>query len=42
MPKGNKIEVDGVVIELLPSTWFNVKIMWVCLLLGIRSHFNTF
>lgn len=26
MPKGNKIEVDGVVVETLPSACFRVKI----------------
>ena len=26
MPKGNKIEVDGVVIENLPSTCFQIRI----------------
>jgi len=26
MPKGNKIDVDGVVVELLPSACFKVKI----------------
>ncbi len=26
MPKGNKIEVDGVVVETLPGTCFNIKI----------------
>ena len=26
MPKGNKIEVDGVVLETLPSTCFKIRI----------------
>lgn len=26
MPKGNKTEVDGVVTETLPSTWFKIRI----------------
>lgn len=26
MPKGNKIEVDGIVIEQLPSACFNIRI----------------
>lgn len=26
MPKGNKIEVDGVVIECLPSACFTIKL----------------
>lgn len=26
MPKGNKIEVDGVIIETLPGTRFNIRI----------------
>lgn len=26
MPKGNKIEIDGVVVELLPGAKFKVKI----------------
>lgn len=26
MPKGNKIEVDGVVVETLPGTFFTIKI----------------
>lgn len=26
MPKGNKIEVDGIVIETLPSTCFKIRI----------------
>lgn len=26
MPKGNKIEVDGVVVDTLPSARFNIRI----------------
>lgn len=26
MAKGNKIDVDGVVIETLPSAWFKIRI----------------
>lgn len=26
MPKGNKIEVDGIVVETLPGTCFNIRI----------------